>query len=87
MGYQWQWNPGKEGVSDDWQPCSGADTATLTIQNVQNSSEGSYCCVISNCAGSQTSKPANLAGEDSVSTNLLLIVRNYFVHFLTSTYS
>ena len=68
ISYQWQWNPGKESVSDDWQSCSGANTATLTIQNVQNSNEGSYRCVISNCAGSQTSKPANLAGEDSVST-------------------
>ena len=65
MTYQWQWNPGKESVSDDWQPCSGANTATLTIQNAN---EGSYRCVISNCAGSQTSKPAKLAGEDSVST-------------------
>ena len=54
-------------MTDDWWPCSGDNTATLTIQNVQNSNEGSYRCVISNCAGSQTSKPANL-GEDSVST-------------------
>ena len=70
MSYQWQWNPGKESVSAvDWQACSGATTATLTLQNVQNSNEGSYRCVVSNCAGSQTSKPANLAGEDSVSTN------------------
>ena len=68
MTYQWQWNPGKESVSDDWQPCSGATTATLNLQNVQNSNEGSYRCVVSNCAGSQTSKPAKLAGEDSVYT-------------------
>ena len=68
ISYQWQWNPDKESVSEDWQPCSGANTATLIIQNVQNSNEGSYRCVISNCAGSQTSKAANLAGEDSVST-------------------
>ena len=53
-------------MSENWQSCNGADTPTLTIQNVQKSNEGSYCCVISNCAGSETSKPAKLAGKDSV---------------------
>ena len=60
ISYHWQWNPDKEGVSEDWQPYSGADTPTLTVQDVQKSNEGSYRCVISNCAGSQTSKPAKL---------------------------
>ena len=55
-------------MSEDWQSCNGPDTATLTVQNVQESNEGSYRCVISNCAGSQTSKPAKLAGKDSVCT-------------------
>ena len=68
ISYHWQWSPYKEGVSGDWQSCSGADTATLTIQNVQRSNEGSYRCVISNLAGSQTSKPATLAGKSSVCT-------------------
>ena len=68
ISYHWQWNPDKEGVSRDWQSCNGPDTATLTVQNVQESNEGSYRCVISNCAGSQTSKPAKLAGRNSVCT-------------------
>ena len=63
LNYHWQRNPPKEGVSEEWQPCSGvdgSDTATLTIPSVQKSNKGSYRCVISNCAGSQTSKPARL---------------------------
>ena len=63
LNYQWQYNPDTEGWSEEWQPCSGAegyDTATLTIHSVQKSNRGSYRCVISNCAGSQTSKPAKL---------------------------
>ena len=63
ISYHWQWNQEKEGVSENWQSCSGADTPTLTIQNVQKSNEGSYRCVIRNCAGSETSKPAKLAGS------------------------
>ena len=63
LHYLWQWNPAKEGASEEWQPCSGVegyDTATLTISSVQKSNRGNYRCVISNCAGSQTSKPAKL---------------------------
>ena len=63
LNYHWQWNPAKEGESEEWQPCSGvegSDTTTLTIPSVQKSNNGSYRCVISNCAGSQTSKPAKL---------------------------
>ena len=63
LNYQWQWNPAKEGGSEEWQPCRGVQgfsTAALTILNVQKSNKGSYHCVISNCAGSQTSKPAKL---------------------------
>ena len=64
LNYQWEW----KSVTDDgeWQLCdverfSGADSSTLTIPSVQNSNEGSYHCVISNCAGSQTSNPAELS--------------------------
>ena len=63
LNYNWQWSPTGEGGSEEWQPCSGAegsDTTTLTIPSVQTSNAGSYRCVISNCAGSQTSKPAKL---------------------------
>ena len=60
LSYQWQWKPAEESVK--WQPCPAewSDGATLTLPNVQKSNEGSYCCVISNCAGSQTSESAKL---------------------------
>ena len=38
---------------------SSRDT-TLKLPSVQKSDEGSYQCVVSNCAGSQISKAANL---------------------------
>ena len=63
LNYHWETNPIKEGESEEWQPCRGVEgpnTPTLTIPNVQKSNEGSYRCVISNCAGSQTSIPAKL---------------------------
>ena len=60
LNYQWQYNPDTEGWSEEWQPCSGSNTATLTIPSVQKSNEGSYRCVVSNCAGSRTSKAAKL---------------------------
>ena len=68
LNYLWQWNPAKEGGSEEWQPCSsveGSNTTTLTIPSVQKSNQGSYRCVISNSAGSQTSKPAKLHAEVS----------------------
>ena len=61
LSYHWEWNDyGK------WQPCdmervSGADSTTLTVPSVHESNEGSYRCVVSNCAGSQTSNPAELS--------------------------
>ena len=65
LHYQWlYWKPAtEEGGSKEWQPCPAewCDGATLTIPIVQKSNEGSYCCVISNCAGSQTSEPASLS--------------------------
>ena len=64
LNYQWEW----KSVIDDgeWQLCDverfpGADSSTLTILIVQKSSEGSCRCVVSNCAGSQTSNPAELS--------------------------
>ena len=38
----------------------GASSSTLIISSVQKSNEGSYHCVVSNCAGNQTSEPAKL---------------------------
>ena len=65
LSYQWlHWKlVGEEGGSGDWQSCPAewCDGATLTIPNVQKSNEGSYCCVISNCAGRQASNPVNLS--------------------------
>ena len=66
LSYRWQWKPAKKwwmwGGSEEWKPCDakGSDGATLTIPSVQKSNEGSYRCVISNCAGNETSKPATL---------------------------
>ena len=60
LNYLWQYNPDTEGWSEEWQPCSGSNTDTLTIPSVQKSDEGSYRCVVSNCAGSRTSKAAKL---------------------------
>ena len=63
LSYNWQWKPAEEeGGSEEWQICHAewSDCATLTIPSVQKSNEGSFRCVISNCAGSQTSKPTKL---------------------------
>ena len=64
LNYQWEWKP----VTGDseWESCdgvrfAGADSSTLTIPSVQKSNEGRYRCVVSNCAGDQTSNPANLS--------------------------
>ena len=64
LSYHWQWNPPEEeSGSKEWQPCptEWSDGATLTIPSVQKSNEGSYRCVISNCAGTQTSNSAKLS--------------------------
>ena len=60
----WEWKPAMG--DSKWQSCDagrfpGADSSTMTIPSVQKSNEGSYRCVISNCAGSQTCKPAELS--------------------------
>ena len=60
----WHWKPvGKEGGNKEWQPSppEWSSGATLTIPSVQKSDEGIYCCVVSNCAGSQASNSAELS--------------------------
>ena len=71
LRYQWEWKPA--GIENEWQPCdevqfSGSDRFTQTIPNVRKFNEGNYRCVISNCAGSHTSNPAQLSvGKNSKS--------------------
>ena len=59
LSYLWQWKQAEE-ESEEWQPCPAewCNDGTLTIPSVQKSSEGSYRCIVSNCAGSETSDPA-----------------------------
>ena len=59
-GYQWQWMPAEE--EGEWQPCPAewCDGDTLIIPSVQKSNEGWYRCVV-NCAGTETSNPAQLS--------------------------
>ena len=61
LNYQWQHKKGWE--SAKWQLCdtNSSGGAILTISSVQKPNEGSYRCVVSNCAGSQTSEPAELS--------------------------
>ena len=64
LNYQWEWKPAHE--ESRWQPCDverfrGANSSTLTIPNQQKCNEGSYRCVISNCAGTQTSNSAEFS--------------------------
>ena len=64
LNYQWRWKPaGDEGGSEEWQLCDMgcSDGTTLTIPSVQKLNEGSYQCVISNCAGSQISAAVELS--------------------------
>ena len=64
MNYNWQWKPAEKGsVSREWKPCDEgrSDGAALTIPSLQKANEGSYRCVISNHAGTQISKAAQLS--------------------------
>ena len=65
LRYQWRWKlfgSRDERKKEEWQLCDvkRSNGHTLTISSVQKSNEGSYHCVISNRAGSQTSEPAVL---------------------------
>ena len=59
LSYLWQWKQAEE-ESEEWRPCPAewCNDGTLTIPSVQKSNEGSYRCIVSNCAGSETSNPA-----------------------------
>ena len=60
LSYLWQWKPAEENGSEEWQLCPAewCDGATVTIPSVHKFYEGSYRCIASNSAGSQTSNPA-----------------------------
>ena len=63
LNYQWEWKAAEEkGGSKTWQRCrvDWADGNTLTIPSVRKLFEGSYRCVINNCAGIQISNQAEL---------------------------
>ena len=68
LNYQWEWKPATD--DNKWHLCdverfTGAGSSSLTIPRVQKSIEGSYHCIVSNYAGSQTSNPAKLyVGKD-----------------------
>ena len=77
LSYHWQWKPAEEG----WQPCNAdwCNGATLTIPNMQKSNEGSYHCVISNSAGNQTSKSAELLSvgkNPTINVSLATVIAN-----------
>ena len=65
MKYQWQWKPaaGDEQGGTEWQLCDMelSDGTSLKIPSVQKLNEGSYQCIISNCAGIQVSTEAKLS--------------------------
>ena len=61
LNYWWEW---KSAMDDGgWQLCDVErfPGATVVIPSVQKSNEGSYCCVVSNCAGTDISNPAKLS--------------------------
>ena len=90
ISYQWQWKPAgdeQEG-SEEWQLCDmeWSNDTTLKIPNVQKLNEGSYQCVVSNCAGSQISKEAKLyIGRNLMSAKCMNYLSN--IHLSISTYS
>ena len=72
LNYRWEW---KSAMDDgEWQPCDverfpGAGSSTVVIPSVEKSNEGSYHCVVSNCAGTKSSHPAKLSvGECTTET-------------------
>ena len=60
LGYQWQLRQfGKKGEKDGWQNVSG-EGSTFQVRSVKANNPGYYRCVVSNCAGSETSQHASL---------------------------
>ena len=64
LTYQWEWKSAMD--DDEWQPCDverfpGADSSIVVISSVKMSIEGSYRCIVSNCAGTNISNSAKLS--------------------------
>jgi len=81
ISYQWRWTlvgSGNESEKEEWQRCDvkRSDSHTLTISSVQKPNEGSYHCVVSNCAGSQISEPAVLSVGKNLFTITLCMHKN-----------
>ena len=80
ISYQWQWKPARDEQegSEEWQLCDieWSHGTTLKIPSVQKLNEGSYQCVVSNCAGSHISTAAKLTIGKSTDGN-----RNCMKHF------
>ena len=69
LNYQWEH---KAGDGNEVERIPGANSSTLTIPKVKKSDEGSYQCIVSNCAGSETSKFATLTvGELKLLCNFI----------------
>ena len=60
LSYQWQWKQfGKKSENDEWQNLT-SESVTFQVVKVQACNAGYYRCVVSNCAGSETSQCASL---------------------------
>ena len=57
LNYQWGH---KTGDGNEVERIPAANSSTLSIPKVKKSDEGSYHCIVSNCAGSETSRCATL---------------------------
>ena len=64
LNYNWQLRTAEKGSGNkEWEPCGTgrSDGTTLSIPTLQKANEGSYRCVISNHAGTEISKEAQLS--------------------------
>ena len=79
ISYLWLWKPAGDVQerSEGWQLCDKEWSRgnSLKIPSVQKLNEGSYQCVVSNCAGSQISEPGILSvGKYPISTTLCTVL-------------
>ena len=84
LNYQWEWKPAMD--DGEWQSCDErfpeTHSSILTIPRVQISNEGSYRCVVSNCAGEQTSCPAKLTFGKNLANNARMESMCHFYIFI-----